>query len=65
MTKKLAIKNKKQTSLHLVHKRTILNERPPLVNEVIANPFCRLKGVMWSAQKFRMADNLGFIGWSR
>jgi hypothetical protein len=34
-------KKKKQTnSMALVHKQTILIERPPLVGEVIAN-FCR------------------------
>jgi hypothetical protein len=38
----------------LVHKRTMLTERPPLVGEVSAN-ILRIEGVAWSAQRILTA----------
>jgi hypothetical protein len=39
-------------------------ERPPLVGEVSAN-FLGIEGVAWSAQRFPMVVNLGFLDQSR
>jgi hypothetical protein len=43
----------------VVRKPTIPTERPPLVDEICANPL-RIESVAWSAQRIPKAVNIGF-----
>jgi hypothetical protein len=54
----------KLNSVASVRKRTISNERPPLVGEVSVK-LLRIESVAWSAEQIPTAVNLGFLDRSR